>query len=93
MIIFELTGDYRIILPLMAAVGLTTVLAGLMNGDSIYTLKLRRRGVDLTRDPPNPLRSLRVVDAMQPAHRRFRPTRICPPRRSTVEAVISPRCR
>ncbi len=46
-IMFELTGDYAIILPLMAAIVLATGLSHLLTGDSIYTLKLRRRGVDL----------------------------------------------
>ena len=47
LIIFELTGDYSIILPLM----LTCIVAAIMNSfirrDSIYTIKLRRRGIDL----------------------------------------------
>jgi CIC family chloride channel protein len=47
-IMFELTGEYSIILPLMAAIVLATTASHLLTGDSIYTLKLRRRGVDLT---------------------------------------------
>ncbi len=43
-IIFELTGDYHLILPLMLAVVVATTLAALLSQDSIYTLKLRRRG-------------------------------------------------
>ncbi|MEU0436020.1 chloride channel protein [Streptomyces sp. NPDC006290] len=46
-ILFELTGEYSIILPLMLAVVLATVTSRLMSHDTIYTLKLRRRGVDL----------------------------------------------
>ncbi|MEJ2758338.1 MAG: chloride channel protein [Anaerolineales bacterium] len=50
LILFELTGDYRIILPLMLTVVLTTVLAQkLLKGESIYTLKLTRRGIRLQR--------------------------------------------
>jgi CIC family chloride channel protein len=49
-ILFELTGDYRIILPMMLTVVITTVLAQkLLKGESIYTLKLTRRGVRLQR--------------------------------------------
>lgn len=49
-ILFELTGDYRIILPLMLTVVITTILAQrLLKGESIYTLKLTRRGVHLQR--------------------------------------------
>ena len=46
-IIFELTGDYRIILPLMFAIALATGVSNLLSRDTIYTLKLRRRGIDL----------------------------------------------
>lgn len=56
--LFELTGDYRIILPLMLAVVISTLLARrLLSGESIYTLKLTRRGVRLV--------SGRDVDVMQ----------------------------
>ncbi len=48
LILFELTGDYRIILPLMLTVVIATLLARrLLRGESIYTLKLSRRGVRL----------------------------------------------
>jgi len=66
-IIFELTGDYRIVLPLMFAIALATGASRLLSGDTIYTLKLRRRGVDVLRGRSvNPMQLLRVRDAMQP---------------------------
>ncbi len=66
-IIFELTGDYRIILPLMFAVALATGISRILSDDTIYTLKLRRRGVDIGRPrAPNLMRIVRVVDAMVP---------------------------
>ncbi len=47
-ILFELTGDYRIILPLMLTVVVATLLARkIMHRQSIYTIKLSRRGVNL----------------------------------------------
>jgi CIC family chloride channel protein len=46
-IMFELTGEYSIIVPLMAAIVLATMLSRLLMPDTIYTLKLRRRGIDL----------------------------------------------
>ena len=46
-ILFELTGEYSIILPLMLAIVLATVTSHLLTHDTIYTLKLRRRGIDL----------------------------------------------
>ena len=50
LILFELTGDYRIILPLMLTVVVATLLSQkLLGGESVYTLKLTRRGVRLQR--------------------------------------------
>jgi CIC family chloride channel protein len=49
-IMFELTGDYAIILPLMAAIVLAAGVSHLLSADTIYTLKLRRRGIDLDSD-------------------------------------------
>lgn len=46
-ILFELTGEYTIILPLMLAVVVATAFSHMLSADTIYTLKLRRRGVDL----------------------------------------------
>ncbi|MCX4884151.1 chloride channel protein [Streptomyces sp. NBC_00847] len=51
-ILFELTGEYSIILPLMLAIVLATAVSRLISRDTIYTLKLRRRGIDL--DGPAP---------------------------------------
>ena len=66
-IIFELTGDYRIILPLMFAVVLATAASHFLSSDTIYTLKLRRRGIDVMRGRGlNLMQLLRVGDAMQP---------------------------
>ena len=68
LIVFELTGDYSIILPLMLAVVVATGLSKLLSEDSIYTLKLRRRGIDIERPaPPAGLPELAVAAAMQSA--------------------------
>ena len=45
-IIFEMTRDYKIILPLMAACVIATFLATRLKTTSIYTEKLIRRGVE-----------------------------------------------
>ncbi len=48
LIIFEMTADYRIILALMLASVLSTLLSNrLTKSESIYTLKLVRRGINL----------------------------------------------
>jgi len=46
-IMFELTGEYSIILPLMLAIVLATGLSHLISHDTIYTRKLLRRGIDI----------------------------------------------
>jgi len=47
MIIFEMTNDYKIILPLMIATTISSLLATKLQKGSIYTLKLMNRGVDI----------------------------------------------
>jgi len=50
LILFELTGDYKIMLPLMFTVVIATLFAQkLLKGESIYSLKLTRRGIRLQR--------------------------------------------
>jgi CIC family chloride channel protein len=49
LIVFEMTGDYRIILPVMVACVFGTLVANKILPESIYTLKLTRRGINLKR--------------------------------------------
>lgn len=49
LIVFEMTNDYQLILPLMAAVIASMIVADLLHTESIYTLKLSRRGIHLKR--------------------------------------------
>lgn len=70
LIIFELTGEYEVILPLMFAVALAAGVGILLSRDTIYTLKLRRRGIDLLRRRRgNVMDVVRVADAMRPVPR------------------------
>lgn len=65
LMIFELTSDYRMILPLMASCMIATLITTHLRRESIYTLKLVRRGVDIFRgQATNVLRELRVSDVM-----------------------------
>jgi len=65
LILFEMTGDYKIILPLMLACIIATVTSGQLLRDSIYTLKLARRGVNLKEGKEvNVLRSMFVKEVM-----------------------------
>ncbi len=63
--IFEMTQTIAIIPPLMAACVISTLVATFLRRESIYTLKLTRRGVDLRKqEDPNVLKALRVRDVM-----------------------------
>ena len=57
LILFEMTGDYRIILPLMLSTVIATTVAGYLDKESIYTLKLSRKGIRLSQG--------RDIDLMQ----------------------------
>ncbi|MCH2169422.1 chloride channel protein [Myxococcota bacterium] len=61
--IFELTQTIDIIPPLMAACVVSTLVTTFLHRDSIYTMKLRRRGIDLyEEEDSNVLRGLFVHD-------------------------------
>nr|WP_308288825.1 chloride channel protein [Streptomyces humicola] len=66
-IMFELTGEYSIILPLMTAIVLATGISRTLSRDTIYTLKLRRRGIDIDHTPATaPLAGITVGAVMEP---------------------------
>jgi len=65
LILFEMTGNYKIILPLMLSCILATIFAGQLMKDSIYTLKLVRRGINIREGKEvNVLKSMFVRDVM-----------------------------
>ena len=65
LIIFELTGNYAIILPLMTAVVISTLVSRAISRESIYTLKLMRRGINLDQEElGDVLRSTTVKESM-----------------------------
>ncbi len=67
LILFEMTGDYKIILPLMIACIISNLASGQFLKDSIYTLKLGRQGVNLRSGKEvNVLKSIPVKDVMNP---------------------------
>ncbi|MCK5220367.1 MAG: chloride channel protein, partial [Candidatus Aminicenantes bacterium] len=65
LIIFEMTNDYKIILPLMIATIISLVVTKAGKG-SIYTLKLLRKGINIHQGREiNILKSMRVEDVMR----------------------------
>jgi CBS domain-containing protein len=65
-----MTRNYDIILPLMFAVAVSTVFASILHRDGIYDLKLKERGIDLTRRRDRgKLTGIKVKDAMKPVEK------------------------
>lgn len=67
LILFEMTGDYKIILPLMITCIISRLIAGRLLKESIYTFKLIRRGIDIRAGREvNVLKSIAVKEVMNP---------------------------
>jgi CIC family chloride channel protein len=68
LIVFEMSNDYRLILPLMAAGMVASTFAQWLHADSIYTLKLSKRGIrfDQGRDM-DIMQSVQVEEVMNKA--------------------------
>lgn len=65
LILFEMTDNYLIMLPLMLATVISTLIAKRLYVESIYTLKLSRRGLHVNRGVDvSVLDSMRVRDVM-----------------------------
>lgn len=86
LIVFELTNDYKIILPLMISCIIATMLAMRLQDHSIYTLKLIRRGVDLRKGRSiDMLQSLPVSRIM---HREFATVPLDAPLMSIISRFV-----
>ncbi len=67
LLMFEMSDNYLMILPLMTSAVLSATIAQRLLSDSVYTLKLSRQGIVLRdREDGALLESLRVADAMGP---------------------------
>jgi chloride channel protein, CIC family len=78
LMLFEMTQSVTIIPPLMAACVVSTIVSMLFQRDSIFTLKLRQRGIEpFAQEDPNVLKTLYVRDVLDdkpeivPASARF----------------------
>jgi CIC family chloride channel protein len=75
LIIFEMTGDYGVILPLMLSAAVAAATSRAIEPDSLYTAALRRRGVALPELPaPEWLRRIPVAALVVPNAERVGPT-------------------
>lgn len=75
LIVFELSGDYELVLPLMLSVSIATFLADRVTPGSIYELPLRDRGI-VYREPDDVdlLQTVTVDEVMTATHPVVRPT-------------------
>ncbi|MCQ6282029.1 chloride channel protein [Bacillus sp. EB600] len=65
--LFEMTGNYQLILPLMLATVIATTVSTKINRESIYTMKLAKRGFDIIRKRASDrLSSFLVEEVMHP---------------------------
>jgi len=65
-LLFEMTRDYNLILPLMTAVTISTLIARGFSRESIYTLRLVRRGIDIhRREEADILSAITVKEVMR----------------------------
>src|SRR5262249_37491394 len=65
LLLFETTGDYHIILPLMVSCSVSTLVAKLWREESIYTLQLLRRGIDVRQREANLMQVFTVGHVMR----------------------------
>ena len=65
LIVFEMTDDYRMIVPLMLGVIVSLLVAERLEHESIYTLKLSHRGIHLQHGKDvDVMESVRVSEVM-----------------------------
>lgn len=82
-IMFELTGDYEIILPVMATCILSTVVASSLKEESIYTQKLKWKGISLKQGREESiLRQMQVEAVLRRDYRFF-------PEESPLPAILA----
>ncbi|HPQ81902.1 MAG TPA: chloride channel protein, partial [bacterium] len=63
-IVFEMTNDYQIILPMMISVVIATLVSSYISEETIYTLKLLRRGIRIGAASTDALSMTTAAEAM-----------------------------
>ena len=74
-IVFEITGNYGLVLPLMLGAALATFLGERLHADSVYTMELTRNGIHLpTTEDIDLLDTINVGEVMGPIDQPAQPT-------------------
>ncbi|MFA5054675.1 MAG: chloride channel protein [Dehalococcoidia bacterium] len=64
-IVFEITRDYAVILPIIAAVAFSTIVFNKLSSETMYTTRLLKQGINLRKiQEPNLMKTLTVGDIM-----------------------------
>src|SRR5512143_480193 len=66
LLLFEVTSDYKIILPVMMVTTVSTMVGRALKEDSLYTMALRRKGISQHRREDLIMRSHTVGEVMRP---------------------------
>ncbi len=75
LMVFEMSLNYNLILPVMVCAGVSALLSRSMRRESIYTARLRRRGVDIDLAiEETALQSIQVADVMWTSPPMVRPS-------------------
>jgi CIC family chloride channel protein len=73
-IVFEITGNYELVLPLMLGAALATYVGDRFHPESAYTLPIKRRGISLPKNEDiDLLDTVDVLAVMQPLDGTLRP--------------------
>ncbi len=64
LIVFELTGDYGLVVPLMLAVALSSVISRRLSRETLVETQLQAAGIETGESAEDPLSGVRVRDAM-----------------------------
>lgn len=86
LIVFEITGDYDLVLPLMLAASLATFLIQRFYPDSVYTIPLRRKGIHLTQTE-----DIDLLDTVTVGQVMTLPTTVLTPSLTVEEALAAMR--
>ncbi|MEA1958378.1 MAG: chloride channel protein [Chloroflexota bacterium] len=64
-IVFEITRDYAVILPIIAAVAFSTITFNRLSSETMYTTRLQQQGINLHKiEEPDAMKTLTVGDIM-----------------------------
>lgn len=74
LLIFEMTGDYGLVMPLMLSAVVATAVSRWLEPESLYTSVLNRRNVRMPANVPNWVREVGARSLLRPANQQVSPS-------------------